>query len=122
LCVLDSLARLIVFFCFLWIVRLMDMSNMEEDQVVHDATQAVGNNGASPIMMGLHDVLRNIEQMLVPFKHYIEASEASMAQVPSMAEAPLMAEVLPMAQALPMVQAPPMVQVLKLSLLLKPFM
>jgi hypothetical protein len=27
-------------------------------------------------MMGLYDVLRNIEQMLTPFKCYIEASEA----------------------------------------------
>jgi hypothetical protein len=43
-------------------------------------------------MMGLHDVLRNIKQILAPFKSYIEASGA------------------PMAQALPMVQAPPMVQ------------
>jgi hypothetical protein len=46
----------------------MDMSNMEEDQVVHDATQVVGNSGASPTMMGLHDVLRNIEQIFGPFK------------------------------------------------------
>jgi hypothetical protein len=29
---------------------------MEEDQVVYDAIQAVGNNGASPTIMGLHDV------------------------------------------------------------------
>jgi hypothetical protein len=79
LCILDSLARLIVFFCVLWIVFLMDMSSMEEDQIIHDATQAVGFNGASPTMMGLHDVLRNIEQMLAPFKHYIEASEVGMA-------------------------------------------
>jgi hypothetical protein len=49
----------------------MDMNSMEKDHVMHDATQAVGNNGASPTMMGLHDVLRNIEQMLAPFKHYI---------------------------------------------------
>ena len=32
-------------------------------------------------MMGLHVILRNIEQILAPFKHYIEASEAIMAQV-----------------------------------------
>ena len=67
---------------------------MEEDQVVYDATQAVGNNGTSPTMMGLNDVLRNIKQILIPFKHYIEASKAGMAQIPSMA------------QALPMIQAP----------------
>jgi hypothetical protein len=52
---------------------------------LHDATQIIGNSGASPSIMGLHDVLRNIEQMLVPFKHYIEASEAPMAQVLPMA-------------------------------------
>jgi hypothetical protein len=72
------------FFCFLCFVLwvLMDISNMEEDQVVHDATQVVGNNGAPFIMMGLHDVLRNIEEMLALFKLYIEASEACM--VPQM--------------------------------------
>jgi hypothetical protein len=57
----------------------MDMSSMEEDQVLYDATQVIGNSGASSSIMGLHDVLRNIEQMLVPFKHYIKASEAGMA-------------------------------------------
>jgi hypothetical protein len=31
----------------------MDLSSIEEDQVVHDATQVVGNSGASPTMMGL---------------------------------------------------------------------
>jgi hypothetical protein len=63
-----------VFLCFLSFVSfvgLMDMSNMEEDQVMHDATQVVGESGASPSMMGLHDVLINIEQILIPFKHYI---------------------------------------------------
>jgi hypothetical protein len=88
----------IVFFCFVCFVNLMDMSKMEEHQVVHDATQVVGNNRALPTMMGLHDVLRNIEQMLAPFKRYIEASEAGMAQAP------------PVAQALPVAQAPSMVQ------------
>jgi hypothetical protein len=34
---------------------------MEEDQIVHDATQVVGNSGAPSTMMGLHDILRNIE-------------------------------------------------------------
>jgi hypothetical protein len=58
---------------------------MEENQVVHDAAQVVGNNGVSPIMMGLHEVLRNIEQILAPFKNYIEASEAFMAQALPMA-------------------------------------
>jgi hypothetical protein len=80
-----------VLFCFLWIVCLMDMSSMEEDQVVHDATQAVGNNGASSTIMGLHDVLRNIEQMLAPFKHYIEASEVGMIQALLMGQAHPMA-------------------------------
>jgi hypothetical protein len=70
---------------------------MEEDQVVHDATQVVGNSGASPTMMGLHDILRNIEQMLVSFKRYIEASEASMAQAPLVVQALSMAQVLPVA-------------------------
>jgi hypothetical protein len=36
-------------------------------------------------MMGLHDVLKNIEQMLAPFKRYIEASKAPMAQATPMA-------------------------------------
>ena len=31
-------------------------------------------------MMEIHDILRNIEQMLVPFKCFIEASEGGMAQ------------------------------------------
>jgi hypothetical protein len=88
-----------VFFYFFCFVGLMDMSNMEEDQVVHDATQAVGNSGASPSMMGLHDVLKNIEQILAPFKSYIEASKAIMAQAR------------PIAQALPMVQALCVVQI-----------
>jgi hypothetical protein len=63
--------------------------------------------------MGLHNVLRNIEQMLAPFKHYIEASEAGM--VPQMSnhgiqsnnqiiQAPFMAQTPPMAQALPVAQ------------------
>jgi hypothetical protein len=30
----------------------MDMNSMEEDQIVHDATQVIGNSGASPFMMG----------------------------------------------------------------------
>jgi hypothetical protein len=89
-----------VFFCFVCFVDLMDMSNMEEDQILHDATQVIGNNGASPSIMGLHDILRNIEQMLTPFTYCIKASEASMIQVPSMAQAP------PIAQAPPMAQAP----------------
>jgi hypothetical protein len=46
---------------------------------VHDATLVVGNRGISSTMMGLHDVLRNIVQMLAFFKRYIEASEAGMA-------------------------------------------
>jgi hypothetical protein len=46
---------------------------------VHNTTQVVENSGTSPTMMELHDVLRNIEQMLAPFKCYIEAFEAGMA-------------------------------------------
>jgi hypothetical protein len=76
----------------------------------------IGNSGASPSIMESYDVLRNIEQMLAPFKHYIEALEAGMAQVLSMAQVPSMA------QAPPMVQAPPMHKLLKLSSLLKPLM
>jgi hypothetical protein len=57
------------------------MSSMEEDQVLHDATQVIGDSGASPSIMGLYDVLRNVEQILAPFKHYIETSEVGMAQV-----------------------------------------
>jgi hypothetical protein len=38
----------------------MDVSNMEENPVVHDGTQIAGKSGASSTMMGLHDVLRNI--------------------------------------------------------------
>jgi hypothetical protein len=52
LCVLDSLARLCILFCFVCFVGLMDMNSMEEDQIVHDATQVIGNSGASPFMMG----------------------------------------------------------------------
>ena len=70
------------------------MNSMEEDQIVHDAIQIVGNSGASATMMGLHDVFRNIKQMLTPFKCYIEASKVGMAQVP------LMGQAFPMAQAL----------------------
>jgi hypothetical protein len=76
----------------------MDMSSMEEDQVVHNATQVVGVCGALSTMMGLHDVLRNVEQMVTPFKYYIEASEAGMAQALPMAQASLMAQVPPIAQ------------------------
>jgi hypothetical protein len=65
---------------------------------VHDAIQVAGNSGASPTMIGLHDVLRSIEKILEPFKRYIEAYEASMAQA------------LPITQAPPMVQAPPIAQ------------
>jgi hypothetical protein len=79
-------------FCLFCFVNLMDMNSIEEDEVTHDTAQVVGNSGASPSMMGLHDVLRNIEQMLVPFKRYIKASEAGMIQAP------------PMVQALPVVQ------------------
>jgi hypothetical protein len=43
------------------------------------------DNGASSTMMGLHDILRSIEQMLASFKCYIEASETDMAQAPPMA-------------------------------------
>jgi hypothetical protein len=45
----------------------MDMSNMEEDQVVYNATQIVGDSGAPSTMMELHDVLSNIEQLLAVF-------------------------------------------------------
>jgi hypothetical protein len=58
----------------------MNMSSMEEDQILYDATEVIGNSGASSSITGLHDVLRNIEQMLTPFKHYIKASEDVMAQ------------------------------------------
>jgi hypothetical protein len=68
------------------------MGSMKEDQVVQDATQVVGNSGASTTMMGLYEVLKNIEQMLAPFKHYIEAFEASMAQAPPTAQVPPMAQ------------------------------
>jgi hypothetical protein len=51
----------IILFCFVCFVGLMDMSSMEEDQIVYDATEVIGNNGASPSVMGLHDILRNIE-------------------------------------------------------------
>jgi hypothetical protein len=45
LCIFDNLARLyFVFFVFFCFVGLMDMSSMEENQVVHDVTQVVGNN------------------------------------------------------------------------------
>jgi hypothetical protein len=40
----------------------------------------------------LHDVLRNIEQILVPFKRYIETFETDMAQAPCMAQAHHMAQ------------------------------
>jgi hypothetical protein len=52
-----------IFFCFFCFVLqvLMDMSSIEEVEVVHDATLVVGNSGAPFTMMGLHDVLRNIE-------------------------------------------------------------
>jgi hypothetical protein len=82
----------------------MDMSNMEEDQVVHDATQVVGNSGASPTMMGLHDVLRNIEQIFGPFKWYIEAYEVGIAQALLMAQVPSMAWAPPTVQTLPVAQ------------------
>jgi hypothetical protein len=75
------------YFILFYFMGLTDMSSMEKDQVLHDATQVIGNNGASPSIMGLHDVLRNIEQMLAPFKHYIEALEASMV---TMVQAPPM--------------------------------
>jgi hypothetical protein len=88
------------YFILFYFMGLTDMSSMEKDQVLHDATQVIGNNGASPSIMGLHDILRNIEQMLTPFTYCIKASEASMIQVPSMAQAP------PIAQAPPMAQAP----------------
>jgi hypothetical protein len=40
--------------------------------------------------MGLHVILRNIEQILASFKYCIEASKVDMAQVLSMAQAPPM--------------------------------
>jgi hypothetical protein len=87
-----------VFCSFVCFVGFMDMSNMEEDQVVHDATQVVWNNRTSVSMTGLHGVLRNIEQMLALFKRYIEASEVVMAQAPPIAQTPPMAQALPVAQ------------------------
>jgi hypothetical protein len=73
-----------VFSCFVCFVDLMDMSSMEKDQDVHDATQVVGNDRASSIMIELRDILRNIEQIFAPFKRYIEASESGIAQAPPM--------------------------------------
>ena len=64
-----------------YFVDLLDMNSMEEDEILYNAIQVIGNSGTSPSIIGLYDVLRNIEQMLIPFKHYIEASEASMTQV-----------------------------------------
>jgi hypothetical protein len=52
---------------------------------VYDTTQVVENNGISSTMMGLHNRLRNIEQMVAPFKRYIKASEVGMVQAVSMA-------------------------------------
>jgi hypothetical protein len=69
-----------VFFCFFCFIRLMDRRSVKENQVVYDGIQVVGNSGASPTMMDLHDVLRNIEQMLASFKYCIEGSETGMAQ------------------------------------------
>ena len=43
-------------------------------------------------MMGLDDILNNIEQMLIPFKRYIEASKVGMAQAPPMAQAHFVAQ------------------------------
>jgi hypothetical protein len=57
-------------------------------------------------MMGLHDVLRNTKQMLVPFKHYIKESEAEMVRVSSMAQVSSMVQAPPMVQAPSMAQAP----------------
>jgi hypothetical protein len=68
-----------ILFSFVYFVDLMNMSSIQEDQIIHDATQVVENSGASPTMIGLRDVLKNIEQILASFKHYIEASEAGMA-------------------------------------------
>jgi hypothetical protein len=99
LTVLQDCVFFFCFFCFVFLVffvGLMDMSNMKEDLVVHDIIQVVGNIGASPSMMGLHDVLRIIEQKLITFKRYIEAFEAVMGQALSIAQAP------PMVQAHPM--------------------
>jgi hypothetical protein len=108
LCVLDNLLRFYVFFCFflfcLFCGFKMDMSSIEEDQIVYDATQVVRNSGALPTMMGLHDVLRNIEQMLTSLKRYVEASEAGMVQVPLMAQISFMTRAPPMSQALPIAQ------------------
>ena len=87
-----------ILFSFVYFVDLMNMSNIEEDQIVHDATQIVKNSGTSPTMIGLYDILRNIEQMLAPFKHYFEASEAGTAQAPPMAQASFIAQTLPLAQ------------------------
>jgi hypothetical protein len=53
-----------VFFCFPFFCLFCGFdgySSMEEDQVVHDATQVVGNSGVLHAMMELHDVLNNIE-------------------------------------------------------------
>jgi hypothetical protein len=68
----------------------MDMNNMEEDQVVHDTTQV--QHGTLSTIMGLHGILRNIQQMLAPLKHYIKASEAGIVQTPLMAQALLVAQ------------------------------
>jgi hypothetical protein len=87
-----------ILFSFVYFVDLMNMSSIQEDQIIHDATQVVENSGASPTMIGLRDVLKNIEQILASFKHYIEASEAGMAQVPPMAQASSMEQTLPIAQ------------------------
>jgi hypothetical protein len=68
----------------------MDMSSMKEDKILHGTTQVIGNSGALPSIMGLHVILRNIEQILASFKYCIEASKVDMAQVLSMAQAPPM--------------------------------
>jgi hypothetical protein len=39
----------------------MDMTNMEDVQIVYDTTQVVRNSGASPSVMELYDILKNIE-------------------------------------------------------------
>jgi hypothetical protein len=95
-----------IFFLFIYfsLLVLMNISSMEADHVVHDATKVVGNNGISSTMTELHEVLKNIEQILARFKCYIEAYEACMAQTLRMAQAPPIAQTCPMVQAFPVAQ------------------
>lgn len=74
-CEFDKIVCSSIFCCFVFLVNI---SNMEEHQVILNAIQNIEEFGTPSTLVEIHDDMKKIEQMFLPFKHYIEVSRIGM--------------------------------------------